>query len=396
VKVLLSAFQCSPVRGSEPATGWNWATSLADMGHDVTVLTGSLFRDEIYSVDTGNINFQFIDYPVSPLNRLLPRLSIYDVYLRWHDAALDHVRSQREQYDIAHHVTWGGLHLGSQLWRLPVPFVFGPIGGGQTAPANYWRYFGRDWPAELLRTSVTGAALQLNNRSRQTVKNSALTLVDNSATALAAKRLGAKDVRYMLSYGLAPDTHGSVRAQPADIPVILYAGRLIARKAPTLAVEAFAEFRRKFPARLVIAGDGPLRDKVRATVERLGVGNDVDLLGQVPFSEIRHLYDSASVLLFTSLRESFGAPVLEALGRGLPAVALNLHGIGDADMGSAVLKVPLPEKPKDLPRSLAVALETVLTDGEWASRSATGIKFTSNLLWPVKAAAATEMYRQLV
>ena len=66
----------------------------------------------------------------------------------------------------------------------------------------------------------------------------------------------------------------------------------------------------------------------------------------VPWDDIRRLYDSASVLLFTSLRESFGAPFLEALGKGLPAVALDLHGIGDADVGPAALKVALPPRPR--------------------------------------------------
>ena len=78
------------------------------------------------------------------------------------------------------------------------------------------------------------------------------------------------------------------------------------------------------PARLVMVGDGPLRGQVRAMVKQLGLTEDVELLGHVTWDEVRRLYESASVLLFTSLRESFGAPFLEALGKGLPAVALDL------------------------------------------------------------------------
>ena len=47
MKVLLSAFQCTPDRGSEPGNGWHWATALADYGHDVTVLTTSFEREVI-------------------------------------------------------------------------------------------------------------------------------------------------------------------------------------------------------------------------------------------------------------------------------------------------------------------------------------------------------------
>ena len=98
---------------------------------------------------------------------------------------------------------------------------------------------------------------------------------------------------------------------------------------------------------------------------------------------------------FTSLRESFGAPFIEALGRGLPTVALDYSGIGDADVGRAAVKVAVPSNPQNLPGRLASAMETVLCDGEWQSRSTAGIKWASDWIWPVKAAAAVEIYREI-
>lgn len=396
MRILLSAFQCSPRWGSEPGSGWHWATQLARMGHEVTVLTIPEMREDILAAEPEPaIDFQFIDLPGTRLRRVSDSLATYTVYRRWQDAAFAHVRGRGGEFDVAHHVTWGGLHLGSQLWRLPVPLIYGPIGGGQTAPPGYRRYFGRDWPAELARTASTGPLLTLNNRCRQTVRNAAVTLVCNSATAAACRRLGAADVRFMMADGLPPEAVGAARAQPAGTPVILYVGRLIARKAPALAVEAFAEYRRTAPGRLLVAGHGPLRAEVEALARRLGVADDVELLGNLPLAKVRELYDSASALLFTSLRESFGSPILEALGRGLPVVALSLHGIADADTGEAVQKVPLPAVPAELPGRLGAALRTVLGDGGWQSRSARGIKFAADWTWPVKAAMATELYREL-
>jgi glycosyltransferase involved in cell wall biosynthesis len=145
-----------------------------------------------------------------------------------------------------------------------------------------------------------------------------------------------------------------------------------------------------------MVGDGPMRGQVRAMVKQLGLTEDVELPGHVTWDEVRRLYESASVLLFTSLRESFGAPFLEALGKGLPAVALDLHGIGDADVGSAALKVALPPRPSDLPGHLASALQTVLCDDQWESRSVAAIKWAAQWTWPVKAAAATQLYQEIV
>jgi glycosyltransferase involved in cell wall biosynthesis len=396
MRVLLSAFACRPGHGSEQATGWHWAGALADLGHEVTVLTMSRHREEILASRPQGVDFRFIDIPASPLPRSSELFQTYHIYGRWQDAALRHVAPQAQQYDVAHHVTWGGLHQGSMLWRLPIPLVYGPVGGGQTAPGGYRRYFGRDWPTEMVRTAAAGPFLKLIGRCRKTVQHSAVTLVNNSETAAACRRLGAADIRYMLADGLSADWISDPRSQPQGTPVVLWIGRLLSRKAPTLAVEAFAELRRTTPARLIMAGDGPLREQVRATIERLGLTHDVQMLGRVSWAETRSLYDSASVLLFTSLRESFGAPFIEALGRGLPAVALDLSGIADADVGSAAVKVALPPRAGDLPRRLGTALQTILCDHEWESRSAAGIKWAAEWVWPVKAATATQIYQEVV
>ena len=219
MRVLLSAFQCAPGLGSEPGTGWHWATTLPRLGHEVTVLTSLTQRERILSAGPQSADFRFVDDPWAlPEHGVPPLVRSYDFYRRWQDAALRQIAAEARQYDVAHHVTWASLHLGSQLWRLPVPLVYGPIGGGQTAPPGYGRYFGREWAAETLRTAATGSLLKLNKRSRETLRNSAVTLVCNSATEAAAKRLGARDVRFMLADGLASAEPGGASHAAAGAP----------------------------------------------------------------------------------------------------------------------------------------------------------------------------------
>jgi glycosyltransferase involved in cell wall biosynthesis len=390
VRVLLSAFQCSPLWGSEPGTGWNWAVQLGKLGHDVTVLTNSDMRDDICSVNpVDNVDFRFINLSKSTIGGRAAD------YLLWQRKALQYIKPREGEFDIAHHVTWGGVHLGSELWRLSTPLVYGPVGSSPAPPANYRRYFSREWPAEVARGAVTGPLLKLNKFAKKTVRSAAVTLTYGDARS-ACERLGARDIRYMIADGLSPEKIGTARMQPAGTPVILYVGRLIARKGPTLAIEAFAEFRRSVPARLVIAGRGPLREEAEFLAKRLGVADDVEFLGNVPFQEVGKLYDEASVLLFPSLRESFGSPVLEALGRGLPVVALKRGGIADFDAGTGIEKVSMPARPDDLTLGLASALQTVVSDGNWDSRSADGIKSASSWTWPIKASAATALYEEVV
>lgn len=397
MRVLLSCFLCSPGKGSELGNGWYWANALADSGHEVTILTLSEFRDEIAAAGRPDIDCHYIDLPVSRLPSIAASARAFDVYGRWQDAALKCAQSLPGQFDIAHHVVFGSLHMGSALWQLPVPLLYGPIGGGQTAPAGYWRYFGRNWAAEMARTAATTRmALTVNARSRETIRRSAVVLATNSATETACRRLGASDVRYFLAEGLPPDWLGGPRRKPDGVPTVLWVGRMLPRKAPLLAVQAFAELRRTRQARLVMAGDGALLGQVKQAVAAMGLTQDVDLLGRVPWEELRGLYDSASAFLFTSLRDSSGSQFLEALGRGLPAVALDHHGIGDLKVGTAAIKVPLAARPRDLPGQVAAALSAVLADDEWEARSAEGIAWAGEHTWPAKAAAATRIYREIV
>ena len=282
MRVLLSAFQCSPGMGSEPGNGWHWATSLAEYGHEVTVLTTLAAKQDILAVNPQGIDFRFIDVPQSPLRHFSRLLARYPRYLRWQEAVFRHVEQTSQQYDVAHHVTFASLHLGSRLWQLPVPLVYGPIGGGQLFPVNYWRYFSSKLPWEIFRSTFAGPLLPFNKWSRETLRNASVTLVANSPTAASARRQGAANVRFMMADALPPEWITEARQRPTGTPVVLCVGRLLPHKAPELAVEAFAILRRTTAARLVFVGEGPLAGRVRAAGERLGVAQDVELLGRLP------------------------------------------------------------------------------------------------------------------
>jgi len=102
-------------------------------------------------------------------------------------------------------------------------------------------------------------------------------------------------------------------------PVIIGVGRLTRQKDfPTL-LKAFALVRRKSPCRLIILGEGRDRHRLQALAAKLGVENDVDLLGFVsnPYAYMAR----ADLFVLSSLWEGLGNVLVEALALGTPVVS---------------------------------------------------------------------------
>ena len=105
--------------------------------------------------------------------------------------------------------------------------------------------------------------------------------------------------------------------------VLLFVGRLGREKNVEFLVRAFAALRTLHPhVRLVIVGDGPIRDELRSLAENLALGTNAVFTGSVAHAEIAPYYQAADMFVFSSLTDTQGIVVLEAIASGLPVVAL--------------------------------------------------------------------------
>lgn len=171
---------------------------------------------------------------------------------------------------------------------------------------------------------------------------------------------------------------------PGAPPVIVTAGRLVAKKDYPTLVQAFARLRATREARLMLLGDGPERDRIQAEAARLGVAADVKLKGWVP-KPVAYMSRAAAFAL-SSTREGFGNVLVEALAVGCPTVSTDCPSgpaeiLGDGAYGRLV--------PMRDPAALAEALNDLLaTPPDRARLKARGADFT--------AARATTRYLDLL
>jgi glycosyltransferase involved in cell wall biosynthesis len=404
VKVLLAAYACEPGRGSEAGNGWGWATSLAGCGHEVVVLTKTSGRS---AIDQGldelgnppNLKVVFVEVPTWSGRLLRGEVGFRVSYLLWQHEALKVARSldKEREFDVVHHATPGSLFLGSAFCRLGKPFVFGPAGGGQTADPAFREAYGAAWRLERLRNLAIAGAV-LNPFARRTVRRAAITLVTNNDTASVARRLGARRVR------LFPDTALPDAFMPEQFPLrplksplrILWVGRAHPIKGLPLALQAFSVAAELADARLVVVGGGPLLPQVPGWISALRLEGRVDVLGRLWWKDVKRLYETSDIFLFTGLRDSFGSQVLEAMAHGLPVVALDLHGVRDLVPPDAVIKVPATN-PQDtaliLGKTLARLAGSPAERGRWGRAA---WEFARGQTWPRFAQQMTKIYAEIV
>src|SRR3712207_6333178 len=154
--------------------------------------------------------------------------------------------------------------------------------------------------------------------------------------------LGARNIEVVPSGVDLPDDVGD----EADPPEVLYAGRLSPEKGVLELVEAAEGMN------LVVAGDGPLRERVPMA------------RGFVAPEELAGLYARAAVVACPSHREGFGVACLEAMAHGRPVVAGAVGGLLDLVVpGETGILVA----PGNVP-ALRAALERLLTDPDLRRR----------------------------
>lgn len=106
---------------------------------------------------------------------------------------------------------------------------------------------------------------------------------------------------------------------------ILFVGRLQKTKAPFRLIDTFFEYyKRNKSSNLVIAGEGNLKQSIKAYIKKLNIEKNVLILGNRNHTELPLLYNASDVLLLTSNYEGMPISVLEALACGIPVVSTNV------------------------------------------------------------------------
>jgi glycosyltransferase involved in cell wall biosynthesis len=142
---------------------------------------------------------------------------------------------------------------------------------------------------------------------------------------------------------------------------VAFLGRFEYMKAVDLFPDMLEILKEKFPdLKMVMTGEGTLREDVLEEIEVRGVAHMVDYLGVVETSEVPDVINSSRVFLYPSREEPFGLSIIEAMACNVPVITTNVFGPKEIVTHLQDGYVINPDDEVEL----AKAVEILLTDDE--------------------------------
>lgn len=342
-RILIAAYAISPYSGSEFGVGWNFVSKLSEF-YDITVMYGTSGvsmgnRDDMLKYLESNpddgVNYVYVEPNwlvrlLDWMNHSITPLFFSFSYMFWQRQVLATAKKMqaKQKYSLVHQLNTIGFRHPGFLWKLDLPFVWGPVGGSSNlneiffpmlSKGNYLRHKLRNWTNSYF----------FKHSAR--VKNAA-TAAKAVFSATSADRDNFKRFLHIDCQVIRENSLLNLRTEikPTGAEVqFVWAGRIDELKALTLVLSALAQLPAQKSWCLHVIGDGPCKAALQATSAALKLDKQILWHGQVPREQVLNIMRDADVHLLPSIMDSNPTVLLEAFEMGLPSIALDQFGASD-------------------------------------------------------------------
>lgn len=413
LRVLVGAYACNPSFGSEEGVGWGWVKAIAQY-HEVWVLTAEFHRRDLDEAlrcgETRNrIHVFYVEPKVwhyrptrawTKVENSILKPIMHWAYRAWLiDAFILSKRLHREiEFDLVHQLTYVGFRFPGHLWKLGIPFIWGPIGGLENTP---WRLL----PAMGARGGAYYAARNVVNSAHKKFLRGPRKAFQRAGAIIAATSNIKTEIfsRYntmsevICEVGAPCETADEfARRFSAGRLNIAWSGRHMPGKALHLLLRALAPINESIDWRLDVYGDGPCRAKWQRLAVSLGIESRCMWHGQVPRTDAIAGLKFAHLFVITSLKDLTSSVILEALANGVPVVCPDHCGFSDVVNESCGIKLSLSSA-AGFEAALSHTIVELAIDEPRRRRLAFGaLKRARDFSWDAKAEAINRVYQRAI
>lgn len=334
--------------------------------HQVHVLTGQHNQADIEQYEKAcPARFHYVSLPAWLQKCLKGRKGYFLSYLLWQRYAYRYARKlqRKEQFDVVHHVSIADFRVIGYLWKLNVPFVFGPVGGGQETPAALTDYIRPYRKQEKIRSLLNKLSM-LRPSYRRGIRKAAAVFVSNDETMEVLRKRFSVELQQRCELGVDAaylQERKALKHEAGETVHLLISGRLMYRKGMEFLLDACLQLQTQTPWVIDVYGGGHQEQDVRRQIQQRGLEQKVLLHGKVPYSQMQQAYASADIFLLPSLRETTGTAVMEAMANKLPVIALDQNGVKHLVADRAGVLAQIGTKEETI-RNFAAAMKQLIED----------------------------------
>ncbi len=354
-KLIVSCYACAPDRGSEPGMGWHFVQALATAFEIWVLVERYEFQDVLeqyvasHADEMRHVHFVFVPCVQHPVLRKIWPPSYYWFYNLWHRRAFRIARKLHREigFDAAYKLNMVTFREPGYLWKLPIPFVWGPVGA---LGVTDWRLLPLlGWKGVLeftARNIINTWQAYTGRRSRLAARKAAgyggLIAATRENQRMMSKLWGVESV-LMCEIGVDELQTGiSTRERkPNDSLRIVWSGLFERRKALPILLRALASVPKDITWILDVLGDGSEASRWKECVHEFGMQDRVCFRGWLPKKDAAAIVHDAHVFVITSVHDLTSTVLLEALGSGVPVICLDHCGFSDVVDETCGIKVSL-------------------------------------------------------
>lgn len=334
LKIFVSAYACEPGLGSEIGVGWHWVLEMSKY-FDLWVLTRESNRRTIEPwieehPAYKHIRFLYYDWPQWARFWKKGLRGVRTYYNLWQMSTDSIVKRtmQENNIKIFHHLTYGNV-----LWKVSSYgqkqfFVWGPVGGLESIPAEYSQHYDRKLRiVEKVRRIVTSFAVW-NRGFRKRCKHADLILCKTEITSsLIPKKQADKAILFTDVAADISCVTSVEKKKERDVTEFITVGHLDAWRGFDLIIEALPEVIARNPkVHLTIVGNGADKARLERLVKKYGLESFVTLTGKVSMDVYKEFMRNADVVVNAALKEGAVTVSFDSMALGKPLICLDTTG----------------------------------------------------------------------
>jgi len=343
-KIILIAFSLHPKYGSEAGHASKWLSIMSER-YFTEVFTDVDGQDAISREHFKNTKFNYIE-GINSWKKFGRKTGLRNVATRvfFNKVETELKKLNLSDFDLIHCITPAGVHSHNALYKLGLPVIIGPLGGGLPTPSGFNEAFRRERYKTYARDLFYWYQFRWGFGLKQYLLN-ANKIVLGLSTPQNMLPENAREKCVFIPDALVDTSffNPAIDKQKNGVVKILFAGRLVSNKGPFLLLDAIQQVLQRGVNNFLVdfAGSGVLQSQIEQQIKTNNLSKHINAPQRLNKDELLHKYRSSDIFCLPTLREPGGIAILEAMACGLPVITSNYGGPAKSVTETCGIKINL-------------------------------------------------------